>query len=106
MIAHTPSPPYFAVIFTSVRTEVEEGYTAMADRMLKLAAEQEGFVGVESARNDVGITISYWRDLESIQKWKAHAEHQIAQQKGKSDWYKSYKTRIARVERDYGFGEA
>ncbi|MDP3355205.1 MAG: antibiotic biosynthesis monooxygenase [Polaromonas sp.] len=104
MIAATPPAPYYAVIFTSLRTEVDEGYGAMADRMVELAAQQPGFLGVESAREDLGITVSYWRDLESIKAWKANTEHLVAQQTGRSDWYSQYKTRIAKVERDYGFG--
>lgn len=102
MIAKTPAPPYYAVIFTSIRTEENEGYESTAERMLELAAEQPGFLGVESARNETGITISYWQSLEAIRHWKAHAEHRIAQQMGREKWYRSYKTRICLVERDYG----
>lgn len=103
MIAETPIPPYFAVIFTSVRTEGDHGYGQMADRMVELASQQEGFLGVESARNEIGITVSYWRDLESIRRWRDHYEHSIARDKGRKEWYKSFRTRIAKVEIDYGF---
>jgi heme-degrading monooxygenase HmoA len=103
MIATTPSVPYYAVIFTTLRTDIDQGYGDMAERMVALAAEQPGFLGVESARDGVGITVSYWQNLEAIKAWKAHAEHQIAQKTGRSDWYRQYKTRIAKVERDYGF---
>lgn len=103
MIANTPAPPYFAVIFTSVRTENDNGYEAMANRMVELGTAMPGFLGIESARNDIGITVSYWDSLENIRHWKQQAEHIIAQQKGRSDWYKAYKTRICKVERDYGF---
>ena len=103
MIAKTPEPPYYAVIFTSVRTEIESGYAQMADRMVELAAEQPGFLGVESARNEIGITVSYWTDLASIKNWKMNAEHTIARETGRSDWYKAFKVRIAKVERDYDF---
>ena len=103
MFAQTPEPPYYAVIFSSIRTEVDKGYAAMADAMHKLAQEQPGFLGMESARNELGITVSYWRDPESIQNWKENARHQLAQQQGKANWYKQYKVRIAKVERDYGF---
>ena len=103
MIATTPTAPYYAVIFTSLRSDVDDGYGAMAERMVELAAQEPGFLGVESAREGVGITVSYWRDLESIKAWKAKAEHLVAQQTGRSDWYSHYKTRIAKVERDYGF---
>jgi len=102
MIANTPKPPYYAVIFTSIRTEGDEGYSEMANLMLELAAQQEGFLGVESAKNDLGITVSYWKDLASIKKWKQHAEHIIAQNKGRKIWYKDYMVRISKVERDYG----
>jgi heme-degrading monooxygenase HmoA len=102
MIAATPAPPYYAVIFTSERTEATEGYDDTARRMLELAKDQEGFLGLESARTELGITVSYWKDLESIRKWKMNAEHRIAQQKGQSEWYSNYKTRICLVERDYG----
>lgn len=103
MIAETPKPPYYAVIFTSVRSEIKEGYEDTTNRMVELAVEQDGFLGVESARENIGITVSYWRDLDSIRKWKMNAEHRIAQEKGRSDWYKQYKTRICLVERDYDF---
>ena len=101
LIATTPKPPYYAVIFTSLRTEDDEGYGEMANRMLELAVQQEGFLGVESAREDVGITVSYWSDLESIKRWKQHGEHREAQRLGRQTWYSSFKTRIAKVERDY-----
>lgn len=103
MIAQTPEPPYYAVIFTSVRTEGDNGYAEMADHMVELARQQDGFLGVESARNEVGITVSYWRDLESIRKWKENAEHSFAREKGRQEWYSCFKTRVAKVERDYGF---
>jgi len=103
MIAKTPVPPYYAVIFTSVRTEGDNGYNAMADSMMELAKNQSGFLGVESAREQIGITVSYWKDLESIQKWKDNPEHRVAQRKGKEAWYEQFTTRIAKVERDYTF---
>jgi len=103
MIADTISPPYYAVIFTSLRTEVDEGYGSVADRMMELAAEQDGFLGVETARDEVGITVSYWRDEEYIKKWRMHMEHTEAREKGRAQWYQAFKVRIAKVERDYGF---
>lgn len=103
MIAKTPAPPEHAVIFSSLNTDNVDGYSAMADRMVELAEKQPGFLGVESARNELGITVSYWNDLASIKAWKQHAEHTIAQQEGGNKWYQYYKTRIEKVERDYGF---
>lgn len=94
---------YYAVIFTSERTAIEEGYAEMAQKMEDLAKQQEGFIGVESARSEIGITVSYWKDLESIKNWKQNLDHLVAQQKGRSDWYKSYTTRICLVEREYSF---
>lgn len=105
MIAKTPPPPYYAVIFSSFRTENDpEGYAEIAERMVALAAEQPGFLGIESVRDGLGITISYWESLEAIRNWKAHAEHQVAQRLGREEWYKSFKTRVCKVERDYGIG--
>jgi len=103
MIAQTPKPPYYAVIFTSIRTEGDHGYATVSDQMDQLAAKQPGFLGVETARNELGINVSYWQDLESIKKWKNHVDHTIARNRGRSEWYKSFKVRIAKVERDYGF---
>lgn len=103
MIANTPPPPYYAVIFSSLRTDVEEGYAEMAQRMLDLAAEQPGYLGNERVRDGLGITISYWDSLEAIRRWKMNTDHLLAQKKGRSDWYSAYKTRICKVERDYGF---
>lgn len=104
MIASTPAPPYYAVIFTTIRTDLDEGYAQTAEKMVELAETIPGYLGHESTRDGLGITISYWRDLEAIRKWKDHSEHLIAQKLGKEKWYKAYKTRIARVERDYDFG--
>jgi len=103
MIAKTPVPPYYAVIFTSVRTEGDHGYDETSDQMIELASQQDGFLGVESARNEIGITVSYWRNLDSIRKWRDHTDHSFAREKGRKNWYQSFKVRIAKVERDYGF---
>jgi heme-degrading monooxygenase HmoA len=103
MIAQTPQPPYYAVIFTSLRTPDESGYAAMADAMDELAKQQEGYLGIESARNEIGITVSYWSSLEAIRNWKANTDHLMAQKYGREKWYASYKVRICKVERDYGF---
>src|SRR5579864_1998880 len=103
MIANTSQTPYYAVIFTSLRTEGDNGYGAMSDAMEKLARQQPGFLGVESAREELGITVSYWESLDSIKNWKANARHLVAQQQGREKWYTQYKTRICKVERDYSF---
>jgi len=103
MIANTPKPPYYAVIFTSIRTDGDNGYSKSAERILELAKKQDGFLGFESVRNDIGITVSYWQNLEAIKKWKENETHAIARVKGKNDWYENFKVRIAKVERDYGF---
>ena len=95
MISHTPDPPYYAVIFTSVRTEGDRGYAGMADRMVELASQQDGFLGVESVMNEIGITVSYWRE---------NFDHTIAREKGRKEWYQTFKVRIAKVEIDYVFG--
>ena len=94
---------YYAVIFTSTRTEVEAGYAEMATKMVELAKAQPGFIGMESARSEIGITVSYWESLEAIKNWKANMEHAEAQEKGRTTWYKNYKVRIAKVEREYEF---
>lgn len=95
--------PYYAVIFTSILTNNQEGYLEVSDHLLCLAKQQKGFLGIESARNDLGITVSYWTDLKSIQIWKQQIDHWRAQEKGRSDWYQQYQVRIARVERDYSW---
>ena len=102
-IAETIQPPYYAVIFTSVRTPGDNGYSEMSQKMVDLASKQDGFLGVESVRDDIGITVSYWRDLDSIKRWKLNSEHTIARNKGRSVWYKAFRVRIALVERDYSF---
>ena len=98
--------PYYAVIFTSRRTEGDRGYEDTAARMLELAGGMEGFLGVDSVREGRdGVTVCYWRDLEDIRRWKAETEHVEAQRKGRTLWYESYRVRICRVERDYGAAE-
>lgn len=99
----THSSHYYAVIFTSKRTPVDEGYNAMATRMVELAKQQPGFIGIESARDEIGITVSYWKSVEAIQAWKNNAEHLVAQQLGKEKWYEWFTTRIAKIEREYYF---
>ena len=101
-----PPAPYYAVIFSSTLSDNAEGYSSMADRMVALAREQEGFIDVESASRTsegFGITVSYWRDLESISRWKAQSEHAAAQKMGRGAFYKNYRLRVARVERECGF---
>jgi heme-degrading monooxygenase HmoA len=103
MIANTPQTPYYAVIFTSLRTESDNNYGMTSNKMMALAATQAGFLGVESARENVGITVSYWKSLEAIKQWKQHTEHSLAREKGRHLWYKAFKVRICKVEKDYGF---
>jgi len=102
--ARTPEPPYYAVLFTSTRTSIDEGYGEVADRMVELASQQPGFLGVESVRgaDGLGITVSYWSSPEAIAAWKANAEHRVAQATGRRQWYQHFEVRIARVERAYG----
>ncbi len=100
--AATPEPPYYAVVFTSVLGEDTAGYGDMAARMVELASRQDGFLGVESARENLGITVSYWRDLASIRAWRDHLDHAEARRLGRERWYRTYALRICRVERDYG----
>jgi heme-degrading monooxygenase HmoA len=101
-------PPFYAVIFTSQRTEQELGYGQTADRMVELAAEQPGYLGVESVRgaDGLGITVSYWQTLESITAWRQQLEHRAAREAGRAQWYTHYEMRIARVERVYGWDRA
>jgi heme-degrading monooxygenase HmoA len=105
LLASTPQPPYYAVIFTSQRTPADAaGYGVAADRMVELARGQPGFLGVESARgaDGLGITVSYWMSEAAICAWREHAEHQLAQAAGREKWYATYQLRVARVERAYG----
>ncbi|MFG6457570.1 antibiotic biosynthesis monooxygenase family protein [Roseateles sp. BYS96W] len=103
-----PTPPYYSVIFSSQRTPGDHGYGDMADRMVALAAGQPGYLGVESARGEdgFGLTVSYWRTTDDIAAWRRHAEHQIARDTGRRDWYQHYTLRIARVERAYAWERA
>ena len=101
--ASTPEPPYYAVIFTSQRTEADDGYEATAQAMYELALKQPGCLGAESTRGEdgLGITVSYFIDEASIRAWKENARHLVAQQLGKERWYSHYKLRVAKVERAY-----
>jgi len=103
-IVITPEPPYYAVIFVSQRTEGDKGYGKMADKMVELASQQKGFLGVESARDEgLGITVSYWDSLEAIKDWKENSAHRVAQDRGKTEWYKNFSLRVCKVERDKFF---
>lgn len=102
--ANTPAPPYYAVIFSSQRTTGDAGYSDMADRMVELAATQPGYLGIESCRGEdgFGITVSYWRSQADIVAWKRNAEHAVARQHGREQWYGHFELRVAKVERAYG----
>jgi len=102
--AETPEPPYYAVIFSSQRTEGDHGYEAMAERMAHLASEQPGFLGMESVRgaDGFGMTVAYFTDETAIRAWRLHTEHRFAQEQGKAIWYERYQLRVAKVERAYG----
>jgi heme-degrading monooxygenase HmoA len=97
------TPPYFAVIFVSRRTEVDGGYSRMADRMIELGSGMPGFLGIDSVRDasGLGITVSYWQDEASIAAWRAHGEHRVAQDLGMRQWYAHYDVHVAKVERSY-----
>lgn len=104
MIVQTPKPPYYTVVFTSIRTDVEEGYTEMNDSLWEDAQKLEGFIGAESLRNEegFGVTVLYFTDMETIIEWSKYQKHLRAKELGKEKWYSDYKVRIARVEREYG----
>ena len=104
-IANTPNPPYIAAIFTAKRSEVVEGYDKMNELTFREVESIDGFLGYEAFHdeNGFGVNISYWRDLNSLQRWKDNPLHQVAQKRGKDAWYSHYRIRICRVERDYEF---
>ncbi len=103
MFAPLPAPPYYAVIFAALRSEGDAGYGAMADKMVAMAAQQPGYIGIESTRDETGfgITVSYWQDEEALRNWKQVSEHLLAQKLGKERWYRHYTLRVAKVERAY-----
>lgn len=105
--ARTPKLPYYAVIFSSQRTEGDHGYEKMSETIVSLVSKQPGFLGAESARDSLGfgITVSYWESLDAIKNWKANETHLVAQEKGKSVWYENYITRICKVEREYSLND-
>lgn len=104
LFAETPVTPYYAVIFTSKRTEGHtDEYDSETQKMIALLANQEGFLGFENASEEIGITISYWKDIASIMAWRNNLGHLAAQKKGKDSFYETFKVRIAKVERDYSF---
>ena len=101
----TTKSPYYAVIFTSKKTDNEIGYEEMSNNIESLAKKQPGFLGMDSARNEIGITISYWSNLEGIKNWKENLQHQTAQKFGKETWYSEYHVRICKVEKEYSFSK-
>lgn len=107
MFTKTPPPPYHAVIFTSQRTAVDDGYTELNDELYQEALKFDGYIGAETLRNaeGFGVAVLYWRDEESIRQWARYAKHIRAKQTGKEIWYSGYRVRIAKVEREYGMGE-
>ena len=103
MIVANLQIPYYAVIFSTVLSENTDGYIAAAKRMEVLAKQQKGFLGIESARAEIGITISYWKTLADISAWKNNVDHTEVRKLGREKWYKKYQLRICKVERAYGF---
>lgn len=103
MIVSNLQPPYYAVIFTTLLSDNTTDYIKTAERMEVLAKEQKGYLGIESARSDLGITVSYWKDLDAITQWKNNIEHTEVRNRGRKQWYQQYQLRICKVEREYGF---
>ena len=103
MIIENLKTPYYAVIFSTIVSEDLEGYLKTAERMEELAKDQIGYLGIESASNEIGITVSYWQTLDDIVLWKNNIEHTEARNLGREKWYKKYQLRICKVEREYGF---
>lgn len=101
-IATTPAPPYYAVIFTAIASKMQDGYLETVQQMHALAKDSPGFLGMESAGHVLEITVSYWKDEESILDWKKNAAHQVAQELGRKKWYEAYFVRVSKVERAYG----
>jgi heme-degrading monooxygenase HmoA len=101
MIVKTPKPPYYAVIFTSILKEDAIGYEKEAKEIFELATSQKGYLGMESARDILGLTVSYWDSLDAIRNWSKNARHLEAKEKGKHSFYEVFKTRISKVEKDY-----
>ena len=99
----TVADGYYAVIFTSTLSDDDPAYDAMAKAMYKLAQQQPGFLHMETARSELGITVSYWQSLQAIEAWKQAAEHVVAQKLGQEKWYRSYTVRVCKVERQYSF---
>ena len=96
----------YAVIFTSVRTGSDGGYAETATRMLELARSMPGFLGVDSARETTGITVSYWESPDAIRAWRDHPEHLAAQARGRAEWYETFTTRVCKVMRSSRFPES
>ena len=103
MIVDNLETPYYAVIFSTIQSENTEGYIEVAQRMEILAKQQKGFLGIESARSEIGITVSYWQTLADITAWKNNIEHTAVRELGRKKWYKKYQLRISKVEIAYGF---
>lgn len=105
MFAETPKPPYYTVVFTSIRTEVEEGYTELNDSLWKDAQKLDGFIGAESQRGEdrFGITVLYFKDMETIHQWSKYQKHIRAKEMGKEKWYEGWRVRIGKIEREYGW---
>ena len=101
-LVNTPEPPYYAVIFTSIRTDGDNGYGDAAQQMLELASKQPGFLGFETARQEIGISVSYWASLAAIKSWKENTDHRDTKKNAKV-WYSNFRVRVCRVEREYGF---
>ena len=104
-LAITPKPPYYTVIFSSIRSVESKDYDSMSKKMIELVEKQPGFLGFECAKETIGITVSYWENLDSIKEWYNNIDHKIAQDKGRLEWYDSYTVRVARVERSYSFNQ-
>lgn len=98
-----------SVIFLAQRTaEDAEGYAHAANMMGKLAVQQKGYVGMDSARgtDGVGITVSYWTNEECARAWRDHPDHATIRDAGRDRWYSSYSLHVAEVTRSYDWEKA
>ena len=99
-----------AVIFEVLPSP--EGHAAYLDHAARLRPtleKMDGFISVERFQSlscdGKLVSLSFWRDEDSVRRWREHPEHRNAQTAGRQGVFHDYRLRVAEVVRDYGLRE-
>ena len=99
-----------AVIFEAIPEKGKwDEYIDIASKLRPELETIDGFISVERfqsiANPEKVLSLSFWRDEESVRQWRNLETHRVAQHQGRTSIFNDYRLRVASVIRDYGMNE-